>query len=652
MRTKLSYDQYRDKVLAGWIGKSIGGVIGARLENHKEFKTLTTDALWPDTISPNDDLDIQVVWLEAMQERGLFLTSDDLVEFWQDRCWYNFCEYGFFLYNVQRGIYPPLSGIWNNDFFWESEGCPIRGEIWGFVSPGNPELAAALAKLDGQLDHGGASVEIECFLAAAAAQAFVTDKLDDVLSAALSVVPADSPVATAVSKVRRICHSHSDHHRAWRAVIREYGDRDASKAITNHALVLLALFLGQLDFKETMLLCANSGWDTDCTAATAGALLGALQGTNALPTEWVSKLGPELVCGIDVKHKNSRFTDFAEDTCRIGLEMSLTRNSAIEFTQAPQAAIRSAPVPDVSITIDCPEDPVLWGADPTTVRLIVDNPTNAPTEGALDIIPPPGVRVDMGKTQWSIPSGSRRLVTATIQHLEPGGWLADKNLFEAHWVEDGNVRAQRIFGLGGARQWQVYGPYWDMWDRNQHPICPYRNDQIICHPGHAGHGGDSYNQHALLDHAYLDESRLLKEDIPEEMPMFLEWGRDLITEANLGGFRGQACYYFVRTIRAATPVAKARLSIGSTGPYRVWLDGNEIGASTDIRGWAPHQDQGIPTNLTGEPQRLVLKCVRLMDVLSLSVLFQGDGDPERKRGISYLLDCLQDLVPDSRLFLQ
>jgi hypothetical protein len=376
-----------------------------------------------------------------------------------------------------------------------------------------------------------------------------------------------------------------------------------------------------------------------------------MHGTTALPAEWVSKLGPELVCGIDVRHKNTALTDLAEETCRIGVEMSATRNPKIELTQAPEVAVRSVPLPDISIRIDYPEDPVLWSADPTTVHLIVDNPTHARTEGSLEISSPGSVHCDLSKAQWSVPSGSRQVVTATVQHLEPAGWLTDKNLFEVRWVQDGKVRARRIFGLGGARQWQVYGPYWDMWDRNQHPICPYRNDQIICHPVHAGHGADSYNQYALLDHAYLDESRLLKEDIPEEMPMLVEWGKDLITEANLGGFRGQACYYFVRTIRATAPVSKARLSIGSTGPYRLWLDGTEIGASTEIRGWAPHQDQGFPLDLTGEPQRLVLKCVRLMDVLSLSVLFQGVGDPERKRGISYLLDCLEDLVPDRRLFL-
>ena len=144
----LDYGEYRDRIRACWLGKSIGGAIGARMENQKTRLALDREKLWPETVVPNDDMDIQLVWLEALQERGPWLGSDDLVEFWQDRCWYNFAEYGVFLNNVQRGIRPPLSGTWNNRFFFESEGCPIRSEIWGLVCPGNPALAAEYVDAD------------------------------------------------------------------------------------------------------------------------------------------------------------------------------------------------------------------------------------------------------------------------------------------------------------------------------------------------------------------------------------------------------------------------------------------------------------------------------------------------------------------------
>lgn len=68
------------------MGKSLGGTIGAPMENHKARLDLKRHELWPPEIMPNDDMDIQIVWLEALQERGIWLTGNDLAEFWQDRC--------------------------------------------------------------------------------------------------------------------------------------------------------------------------------------------------------------------------------------------------------------------------------------------------------------------------------------------------------------------------------------------------------------------------------------------------------------------------------------------------------------------------------------------------------------------------------------
>ncbi len=642
---KLSYEQYKDKVLAGWIGKSLGGVIGAPLENHKFYHDLTADRLWPEEVGSNDDLDIQIVWLEAMQERGVFLTSRDLAEFWQDRCFYNFLDYGYFLYNYQRGIAPPLSGTWNNQFFWESEGCPIRSEIWGFVSPGNPQLAGELARLDGQLDHGGASVQIEMFNAATAARAFISDDLDDVIAAGLSVLPADSRLPEIVSKVRSLCRQYPEPFQAWRMVIREYGDRDASKAVTNFAIALMSLFLGKGDFKKTMLLLANGGWDTDCTAATACALLGVMLGTKGLPADWVEKLDKKLISALHVRHKDALLTDFAEDTCRVGVEMAALRNPLIELTNAPKVTIRPAPKPAVEIEVNYPADPVLWSAKPTPVRLTVKNPLKTEISGTLQIATPDGIRCDLNDAKICVPSASQKDLTVNFFRMNPKDWLADKNLFDARWIEAGRENAKRVFGLGGAHQWQVYGPYWDAWDRTKDAVCPFFNDKKKAHPAHAGYINVSYNHFAQLDYAYLDESRLVREDIPEELPLTLESGTDLITEKDLGGFKGQACYYFVRTLRAAAPVGNFGFAFGRSGPVKVWFDGEEKGSRDGVRPWCPcfgdKEDFGV--HLSGKPQRLVVKFVRLTDALAFSMMVLGTGDPEQKRGISWQHDGLQDL---------
>ena len=65
----LNHDDYRRRVLGCWMGKNIGGTLGAPFEfirqvNHVSFYTqdLGGEPL------PNDDLDLQLLWLVAMEE--------------------------------------------------------------------------------------------------------------------------------------------------------------------------------------------------------------------------------------------------------------------------------------------------------------------------------------------------------------------------------------------------------------------------------------------------------------------------------------------------------------------------------------------------------------------------------------------------------
>ncbi len=642
---ELDFKVYQDKVLAAWLGKSIGGTVGAYVENHKELKRMTAAELWPPKIPPNDDLDIQLVWLEALQERGCWLTSDDLIEYWQDRCWYNFCEYGFFLYNAQRGILPPWSGYWNNDFFRESEGCPIRSDIWGLVAPGNPELAAGMARLDGELDHANFSVEAEMFYAAMTAQALVAESSEEIVEAGLSVLPEDSRVREVVAVTARIAADFEDFAAAWRVVVRQYGDRDASKAITNLAFVMLAWAKCDDDFTKAMVHCVNAGWDTDCTAATLGAILGAWKGTACIPAGWREQLGPTLICGIEVKHKTAPLTDLGYETALVGVEMALARNSAVTITGAPAVTVRPCPVSRPELTADYPDAPVLYAADPTEVRLSLANPTGREIAGELKIAAPENLVVSPEALTLRVSPGETREIELRIRRVDPNAPLADKNLFTAVFTASEGESVERVFGLGGARQWLVYGPYWSMWDRDKYgDECPYSGPGRNCHPGWAKCGGDSYQHYQYLDYAYLDEAALAQRDLPEEAPMYLESGVDLLNENDFGGWHGSACRYLVRTFTAPEG-EKLYMQFGRTGQVKVWLDGKEIFRSDVLHSWAVGDPDGYFFVGTGKPQRLVVKLVNPTDEAALAFYCMHDREHDPKRGISYLVDSLADSVP-------
>ncbi len=640
---ELSYSDYQSRVMAAWLGKSIGGVVGADVENHKELKHLTAAELWPPVIPPNDDLDIQLVWLEAFQELGTWLTSDDLVRYWQDRCWYNFCEYGFFLYNVQRGIRPPLSGYWNNDYFRESEGCPIRSDIWGLVAPGNPALAAEMAKMDGELDHSGFSVEAEMFYAAMTAQALVAKTRDEIIAAGLSVLPPDSRIHEVVRRTARIAADFEDFAAAWRVTVRNYGDRDASKAITNLAFVMLAWFKSNDDFSLAMQHCVNAGWDTDCTAATLGGILGAWKGEAAIPAGWREQLGETLICGLIIDHENARLTDLSVETAKVGAEMALTRNHCVKLTGAPQISVRPQPEPVVTLSVEYVSEPTLFNAASTEVIITAFNPLATAVEGALTVYGPENISVSLEKTTMRLNANGTAAVRAIIQRKNPGSPLQDKNLFTAE-LSFGTEKVCREFGLGGARQWLVYGPYWDMWDRRRLTVCPYSGPGRNCNPYAVGYGYDSYSHYLDLDRPYLDEAALAQYDLPDESPRHVESGTDLMTEKAMGGWFGPACYYLTRTI-IGPEGTKYVLNLTRSGRMRFWLDGKEIPLDATDHVWSGCDRDRPEITMTGKPQRLTVKLLMPYDQGALSINVWRAGEYKQRAGWSYLSDLLADIPP-------
>ncbi|MBE6399928.1 MAG: ADP-ribosylglycohydrolase family protein, partial [Lentisphaerae bacterium] len=71
-------------------------------------------------------------------------------------------------------------------------------------------------------------------------------------------------------------------------------------APANVAFVVIGLLYGEGDFAKTVCTAVNCGDDTDCTAATAGALLGIILGAKRIPADWKEPIGDSIsVISID-----------------------------------------------------------------------------------------------------------------------------------------------------------------------------------------------------------------------------------------------------------------------------------------------------------------------------------------------------------------
>jgi ADP-ribosylglycohydrolase len=305
---RLAPSAYRNRVHACWIGKNIGGTLGAPYEGPNQTHALTFYDPPPEKAAPNDDLDMQLAFLVFMEEHGRFPDLTDHVGIWKKYfCGYPWDEYGFCLRNLNRGLLPPLSGWFENSYI-DNMGSPIRSEIWACLAPGDPQKAACLAWHDAVLDHaGGEGVWGEMFWAALQSAAFVCNDRDRLLDIGLAMIPPWSRIARVIRDVRYCVAHRNGVDVPWNAMragdtwgqVREriakwFGHEHGCHAVQNHGFTVLGWLLGQ-DFGDALCKAVNCGCDTDCTGATLGATLGIVHGLRGIPARWRAPVGDEIV---------------------------------------------------------------------------------------------------------------------------------------------------------------------------------------------------------------------------------------------------------------------------------------------------------------------------------------------------------------------
>ena len=356
---KLNQDDYRNKVLGCWLGKNVGGTLGAPFEWRRQINNVSfyEQKDLNGQPMPNDDLDIQLLWLCALEEKGIDLKSQCLADYW---CLYvtpHWAEYGNAKINMRQGLQPPLSGTFQNDYK-HSCGSYIRSEIWACVAPGLPQVAARYAYEDAILDHGnGEGLFAEIFMASLESAAFVVSDLRQLIDIGLSYIPGDSGVAKAVHTTLD-CFDRGMTWRETRDEVlrlhrgsgpfnrREFTSlEDQAKGFfegvqgydvpSNIAITLIGLLYGGEDFGQVQCIAVNCGEDTDCTAATAGSVWGIIHGATAIPQKWIDPIGRGIktVClnlgelGYFGNQLPQTVDELTDRTIRIARQV-LTRNNA------------------------------------------------------------------------------------------------------------------------------------------------------------------------------------------------------------------------------------------------------------------------------------------------------------------------------------
>lgn len=294
---RLNKETYLDKLHACWLGKNIGGTMGAPYEGARWYLDIVGFANKSGAPMPNDDLDLQLVWLCAMEDIGpARFDANVLSEYWLDWIPPHWNEYGICKTNLRLGLLPPMSGEVDNEKWKTSNGAWIRSEIWASLAPGVPDVAVKYATMDAMVDHGvSEGVCAEIFTASLQSYAYVESDLRKLIDAALSKIPEDSMTAKTVRLVMD-CYDKGIPYRETRDRVLEFNSELGwFQAPANLGFVTIGLLYGEGDFKRSLIYAINCGDDTDCTAATVGATLGIIGGAASIPDELKEHVGDGIV---------------------------------------------------------------------------------------------------------------------------------------------------------------------------------------------------------------------------------------------------------------------------------------------------------------------------------------------------------------------
>jgi len=241
----------------------------------------------------DDDIIYTLLGLLIMEDYGRDFTTGDVGKAWVKYLSMACTAEKVALENLQNGV-PAEKAAEQGNPYVQWIGADIRSDPWGYLAPGWPEMAAEFAWRDARISHRRNGVYGEMYFSAVIAAAFAVGDYKEALRVGLTEIPERCLLADALRWALDAAPDIKDYRQARAAVEAHFGPMNGVHTILNACLVVFALYIGDGDFTKTAGECVAMGYDNDCTAATAGSILGACYGMKALPERWYAPFGDKV----------------------------------------------------------------------------------------------------------------------------------------------------------------------------------------------------------------------------------------------------------------------------------------------------------------------------------------------------------------------
>ncbi len=302
-------DTYLDKLQGMWLGEILGNYAGRPYEGDCVKGGLTVAIDWDSENSfihtnpwhGDDDTVFEYMYMNLLKS-NTNPSNADIQTAWETHVPLQ----SFYIANRQArwlmadGVNVPQTGSINKNMHWYAIDSQITTEALGAAVPGLRQRAADLAGQFGSVTNNDYPVHAAQYYSAMYAAAAFDSDVETLVAKGLEVVPVTSRTHQVIEDVVGwYVDDKADSSLDWRATHEKIWDKYCGadskgryrywiESTINTGLTTMAVLYGQGDFKETVEIGVLGGFDCDCNPATAGGLIGLVEGYSNLPTDLTS----------------------------------------------------------------------------------------------------------------------------------------------------------------------------------------------------------------------------------------------------------------------------------------------------------------------------------------------------------------------------
>ena len=272
-----------------------------------------------DGVPVDDDLAYTLLGLLIMEDYGPGLTTGDVGAAWLKYLPYACTAEDVALKNLRVGVDARDAADIDNPYC-QWIGADIRSDPWAYMAPGLPEEAARLAYLDAYVSHRRNGIYGAMFFSAAQAAAFELDDPIEAVKIGMTEIPRECALYEDIAWALGEISSVKDYRQARRAVDDKFEGMSGVHTNLNACLTVFGLGIGGRDVTKVLSETVAMGQDNDCTAATAGSIVGAAVGIKNVPPAWHEKFNNKIASylnGSDWFAIDDLFVRFARQAKRV-----------------------------------------------------------------------------------------------------------------------------------------------------------------------------------------------------------------------------------------------------------------------------------------------------------------------------------------------